>query len=144
MAGQLKQTALPGTEEPEIRIFSVGYGGRSFSEFQAVLEAHGIKTIIDVRSDNSTEYFGSAFMHTYFGEDYLPCKRLGGLTWKRAQYKEWRERPGITEALEEIKKLSQASKIVLMCAEKHHQECHRYYLVTKALHEMGVDVIRHL
>lgn len=140
MAGKLKQTPLPGLEETEINIFTIGYGGRSFKEFQTALRTHGITQIIDVRSDNHTEYFGGEFMESFFGKDYTPIPMLGGKNWHQSQYQAWRAQAGVTEALEEIKEWSQVAKVAIMCAERDHRICHRFYFISRALKELGCEV----
>jgi len=117
-------------------IRTIGYGNKKPTEFFAELEAMNPDLVIDVR-DNPHR----SFLHTYtkaglesrLGEKYLWLHTCGNVT---------RELPPTLRdeesCLKEIRKLMDVhGLIVLLCAEKDEQLCHRSYIRKKVEEVLG-------
>ncbi len=130
-----------------MHFFTIGYGGRSPSEFLALLTKAGVKTVVDVRlrpDKASMGSFAKAKTADKGIEALLSSKRIGYVSlpelgnvflgdpdWPRL-YHELIDKAGdlLTRRLKEI-----SEPFCLMCAEKRVAECHRKiiadYLVTQ-------------
>ncbi len=112
------------------RIKTIGYGGKTPTDFFAELDAMKPDLLIDVRDSPHR-----AFLNTYtktslekrLGEKYLWLPMCGNAT---------RELPPTLndedDCFDRIRKLMDThGLIVLLCAEKDEKRCHRQYIVTK-------------
>ncbi|MHC4849699.1 MAG: DUF488 domain-containing protein [Planctomycetota bacterium] len=124
-----------------MRVFTVGHSNRSWVEFAALLAAHGIERIADVRSyPGSRRYpqFDRAQLerelpavdvsYVWFGEE------LGGMRDYAAHMETAEFEAGVKRLLES------SGRVACMCAEKLPDHCHRRFL-SDALVARGVDVI---
>jgi uncharacterized protein (DUF488 family) len=120
--------------------FTIGYGGRKPDDFTKLLNAHGVKTLVDVRlrpdRANLGVYAkakdadkGIAGLLAKAGVGYVSLPELGNLFMG---YDDWPERyenflalagPLLFDRLEGI-----AGPVCLMCAEKKLCECHRRHI----------------
>ncbi len=125
------------------KIYSIGYQGRTIKEFLNLLERNDIAHIADVRSyptSRRDEFCKENLKDTLFhkGMRYKHLPDLGGLDdrdyRKRMLSDRWET------AYQELKKLSEDGKTVMMCLEKDPSRCHRQFIVRK-LEEDGWDVI---
>jgi uncharacterized protein (DUF488 family) len=132
------QLNIFGDKETSPQIFSVGYGRRPFKEFRKILSEHKIELIIDVRSNPNTELYGKEFLIEHF--NYLSLPALGGLNHHQGHYKEWLNQAGVAEGLKDIIEWSKKGRVVLLCAELDHRNCHRFYFCSRALKELGQEV----
>jgi len=118
-------------------VFTIGYGGRSPSEFIATLQAHGVRLIADVRlrpDRASMGYYAKAKtpdkgierILNEAGIAYVSLLELGN---PFMDFPDWRERYALlleragdllTERLAGL-----AQPYCLLCAERRPAECHR-------------------
>lgn len=143
------------------RVYAVGHSTRTAEELVALLQAHGIRTLADIRtvprSRTNPQFNVDAFPRTLAraGIDHAHLPRLGGLrrprkdspnaAWRNLSFRGYADYM-LTEdfalGLEALRVLSRAGPVALMCAEALRWRCHRS-LVADALWARGVEV-RHI
>jgi uncharacterized protein (DUF488 family) len=158
-----------GTERPrrkspgwgKARIYTVGHSTRTAEELLELLQAHGIQTLVDIRtvprSRTNPQFNQDALPRTLAQADirYVHLPRLGGLrrTSKDSPNTAWRNRSfrgyadymqteEFAQGLRELRELTAEGPLALMCAEAVRWRCHRS-LVADALYACGVEV-RHI
>jgi uncharacterized protein (DUF488 family) len=123
-----------------------------------MLEAHGIRQLVDVRTipkSRRNPQFGQdelAAALEQHGIRYIHLPGLGGLRharkdsintgWKNASfrgYADYMQTPAFAESLAELIKLAAAGPTVIMCAEAVPWRCHRS-LIADALAARGIEV----
>lgn len=120
-----------------MHFFTIGYGGRSPTEFLSLLTNAGVKTLVDVRLRPDKASMGSyakartadkgiEALLSQKGIGYLSLPELGNVflgdsDWPNL-YRELIERAGdlLTRRLKDV-----PEPFCLMCAEKRVDECHR-------------------
>jgi len=152
-------------------IYTIGHSTRSLDEFLALLKAHGITHLADIRtvprSRRHPHFAGDALAKSLpaAGIVYRHFPGLGGLRKPRADspnaawrhegfrgYADYMETAGFEAALDELVEFGAdqrpspsgggAPRVVMMCAEAVWWRCHRQ-LVADALVARGNDV-RHI
>ena len=120
-----------------MKLFTIGYGGRKPQEFLQLLQAHRIKTVVDVRLRPDRASMG-VYTQAKSPEkgiqgllrqaeiNYISFIELGNLFrsdehW-RARYRLLLDRAGdlLTDRLASV-----APPFCLMCAERRVEDCHR-------------------
>ena len=139
-------------------MFTVGHSTRSAEEFIALLRAHGVDLLIDVRTlpksrhnpqfhiDNLTATLREA------GIEYRHFPQLGGLrharrdshntAWRNASfrgYADYMETAAFAGALEELVRTGEGRRAAIMCAEAVPWRCHRS-MISDALLARGEPV----
>ena len=139
-------------------IMTIGHSTRTLDEFVALLRAHGVTRVVDVRTvprsrhnpqfnkDSLPESLSKA------GLGYVHTPGLGGLRharadslnagWRNASfrgYADYMQTPEFEESLEELIELSREERVAIMCAEAVPWRCHRS-LVGDALTVRGIEV----
>lgn len=133
------QTTLTGIY-PGLRIYSIGYGGRTLTQIIQILRMKDIEKIVDVRSYPNSKWFGKQLLENRLGDNYISIPELGGKDFTSHDYQKWHKKV-LRKTLEDLVRLSDKHIICLMCAEKNHVNCHRYYFIAKALKEdFGIEV----
>lgn len=142
-------------------VYTVGHSTRSIDEFIALLRAHGVTRLVDVRR------FPASRRHPHFARDalaqhlteagiaYVHELDLGGRRrpaadspntwWRNAQFRAYADHLGSEEvqaALERVIDGAREATTALMCAEGVHWRCHRQ-LLADALVARGFEV-RHI
>ena len=141
--------------ETEHRVFTIGHSNHSPDAFLALLRAHGIEEVIDVRSSPYSRYtphFGhDAISRTLdeagIGYEFLGGE-LGGRPADRSSYDEdgrvrydlVAETDSFDAGIRRVERAADERRVALMCAEKEPLDCHRTLLVARALDERGVSV----
>ncbi|HRP99683.1 MAG TPA: DUF488 domain-containing protein [Terrimesophilobacter sp.] len=141
-------------------IFTVGHSTHPIDEFVAILSAHGIRTLVDVRSIPKSRH------NPQFGEDQLPGSlekagiryqrlgELGGLRHSRKEspnkgwrntsfrgYADYMQTDEFADGIQNLIDLAQAQDpAAIMCAEAVPWRCHRS-LIGDALLVRGHTVL---
>jgi uncharacterized protein (DUF488 family) len=139
-------------------IFTVGHSTRSFEELVAILRAHGVKRLVDVRRiprsrhnpQFNRETLRKALHHRRL--NYRHMKALSGLRhaspdsintgWRNASFRgfaDYMQTPAFREALERLVELATQKPTAIMCAEAVPWRCHRS-LIADALIARGYEV----
>jgi uncharacterized protein (DUF488 family) len=140
-------------------IYTIGHSTRSLDELIEALQAHGIKTLVDIRA------FPMSRRHPHFnrehlaeelpkaGIDYVWKKELGGRRGKQVgespntalrndsfrNYADYMLTPQFATAANEVRKLAEIAPTAIMCAERMWFRCHRM-LVSDYFTAYGDDV----
>lgn len=129
---------------PPKTIYTIGHSTRPLNEFIKILEAYGIKALIDVRtiarSRFNPQYNEEAFkacLSEHF-ISYARMKGLGGLrhttkesinqAWRNSSfrgYADYMQTPEFTKNIKQLIKVSKDKITVIMCAEAVPWRCHR-------------------
>jgi uncharacterized protein (DUF488 family) len=142
-----------------VRIFTVGHSTRSAPEFLALLEAYGIRRLVDVR-----RYPGSR-RHPHFsreqlapalegvGIEYVHALDLGGRRtpepdsqntgWRSASFRAYADHTASAEFQVWLTRLTgwaAGSDTAIMCAEAVPWRCHRQ-IIADALVARGIEVV---
>jgi uncharacterized protein (DUF488 family) len=143
---------------PQLTVFTIGHSTRTIEDFLAMLAAHGVERLVDVRSIPKSRHapqFNSdtlaASLHKH-GIEYLHMKSLGGLRhpkkdsanlgWRNASfrgYADYMTTDEFRDALSRLLDLAREKRTAIMCAEAVPWRCHRS-LIGDALLVRGVDV----
>lgn len=140
-------------------IYTIGHSTRPFDEFVAVLRAHAIEAVADVRtvpkSRHNPQFHIDALTRTLpeAGLGYVHLRALGGLRharpdspnagWRNASfrgYADYMQTPEFAAGLAELLALAAEKRTVIMCAEAVPWRCHRS-LVGDALLVRGHEVL---
>ena len=143
----------------EDAIFSIGHSTHPIEEFIAMLRAHGIKTLVDIRTIPRSRHnpqFGQDALEpalTAEGISYRHMEGLGGLRharadspnrgWRNASfrgYADYMQTEPFRESLDELIALGKKGGVAMMCAEAVPWRCHRS-LVADALAARHVPVM---
>ena len=144
--------------EPMPTVYTVGHSNHSLGAFLALLERHGIRTLVDVRSQpysryvthfNREELEGAVERRQIkyvYGGDELGGRPIGDefydvqshVRYGRVAASLW-FRAGIEALLDE----AVLAKTAILCSEEDPAGCHRHLLIARVLAEQGVPV-RHI
>ena len=121
-------------------IETIGYGGKKPDDFFAELEALNPDIVVDVREKPHRAFLGVYTMpqlQKQLGSRYIWIKELGNKTRMMP--------PKLVNEEAGLKKLHELSlkheRIVLLCAEKLEENCHRGYVKKRFLQLSSGDSI---
>lgn len=136
-------------------IFTVGHSTRPIDEFIALLRAHGVKEIVDVRTIPMSRHnpqFNEIALNGSLNAArirYKHSKKLGGLRhakkdstnlgWRNKSFRGFADHMAtqeFAEGLEDLVKIAAQRKTAIMCAEAVPWRCHRS-LIGDALTKKG-------
>ena len=140
-------------------IWTVGHSTRPIADFLALLAAHGIQALIDVRrfpaSRRSPHFNQEAFAQALAtaGIAYVFLPELGGLrkprpasrntAWRNAGFRGYADHMETVEfqkGMEQLLAMARSKPTVIMCAEARWWRCHRA-LIADYLKAQGSKVI---
>jgi len=140
-------------------VYTVGHSTLPIERFLAMLRAHGIERLADVRtvprSRRNPQFNAEALALSLqaVGLEYVPLRELGGLRKPRADspnagwcddsfrgYADYMQTPEFARGLERLLELGRERRTAIMCAEAVPWHCHRS-LVADALAVRGVPVV---
>ena len=135
----------------------IGHSTRSIDDFLALLAAHAIERLVDVRTIPQSRrhpHFGQASLARSLataGVGYTHLRALGGLrkprpdsintAWRHPSfrgYADYMQTPAFAEALDELVTIGARERAAIMCAEAVPWRCHRQ-LVADALVARGIE-----
>lgn len=126
------------------QIFAIGHSTHPIETFIALLKAHDIKMVIDIRTipksrhcpEYNKEELKKSLKKAKIG--YRHMKELGGLRhaskdsvntgWINASFRgfaDYMQTPAFQTGLEKLEKIAQKKRCALMCAEGVPWRCHR-------------------
>jgi uncharacterized protein (DUF488 family) len=140
-------------------IHTIGHSTHPFEEFVAILDAHAIEAVADVRtvpkSRHNPQFHIDSLRRTLpeAGLEYVHLAALGGLRhsrpdspntgWRNSSfrgYADYMQTPEFLAGLDGLVELAGQKRTVIMCAEAVPWRCHRS-LVGDALLVRGHEVI---
>jgi uncharacterized protein (DUF488 family) len=141
-----------------LTVFTVGHSNRTWKEFLAILRAHNIKRVIDVRSIPRSRHNPQFDQKTLRKKlraakiSYVHLRKLGGLRharkdsknmgWRNTSfrgYADYMQTAEFAEGLQRLIKLARQRRSAIMCAEAVPWRCHRS-LIGDALVVRGIHV----
>ena len=150
-------TASTASSGPPV-ILTVGHSNRSLSDFIALLQAHSVTPLVDVRTVPRSRH------NPQFNQDTLPAALqavgigyrhqpgLGGLRyprpdsrntgWRDASFRgfaDYMQTPTFAAALDTLLQQAESPRVAVMCAEAVPWRCHRS-LIADALSVRGIPV----
>jgi len=150
----MTSSPLPATAAT---LYTIGHSTRPADAFVALLRAHGIRHLVDVRtiprSRHNPQYNSDALAATLAaaGIGYTHMKSLGGLRkpkpdsinagWRNDSfrgYADYMQTPEFAAALDDLLAIGAEQPTAIMCAEAVPWRCHRS-LVADALFARGVE-----
>ena len=145
-------------KQSPVVIFTVGHSTRPIEEFEALLLAHGVKQLVDVRtiprSRHNPQFNGDRLPGSLkkAGIRYRHMPGLGGLRrarrdsinsgWHNASFRgfaDYMQTPDFENALDELISIAEARPTAIMCAEAVPWRCHRS-LIADALLIRSISV----
>jgi uncharacterized protein (DUF488 family) len=140
-------------------VWTVGHSTHSPEEFLALIRAHRIEQIADVRrypaSRRHPHFNAGPLAELLAGASiaYLPCPGLGGrrtarrdshnTVWRSESfrgYADYMETPAFADALQNLLVAAAAKRTAIMCAEAVWWQCHRQ-MIADALKAHGIVVL---
>jgi uncharacterized protein (DUF488 family) len=149
-------------EDPDSVVFTLGHSTRALDEFIAMLKAHSITRIVDVRtvprSRHNPQFDRDALLSALADEGigYEHAPGLGGFRrthegslnagWRNLSfrgYADYMQTPAFAEQLADLIVRARRERIAVMCAEAVPWRCHRS-LIADALvvHGLRVEEVR--
>jgi uncharacterized protein (DUF488 family) len=140
-----------GLLEDSVKLFTIGYGGRTPTDFVAMLQEHGVAALVDVRIDPRHAHLGSFVLAkspdkgiqrilSEAGISYVSIPELGNHFRGHEDWKERYERWIRSNADVELRRLAGIPEpFCLLCAEKDPKNCHRQS-IADVLRERGHEV----
>jgi uncharacterized protein (DUF488 family) len=140
-------------------VHTVGHSTHPIEQFIGILQAHGIRRLVDVRTipkSRRNPQFNKESLSASLpaaGIEYLHLPGLGGLrhprkdstntAWRNASfrgYADYMQTPEFAENLDHLVELAAQAPTAIMCAEAVPWRCHRS-LIADALAARGISVI---
>jgi uncharacterized protein (DUF488 family) len=126
-------------------IYSVGHSSRSIEDFLALLAAHDLERLVDVRrfsvSRRHPQFSREAFRDSLrlAGIDYQHLgEELGGYT--KTPYREYIRTETFQRGFRELERVAAEKPTSFLCAEKLPWQCHRRF-IAQELGTRGWEVI---
>jgi uncharacterized protein (DUF488 family) len=141
-------------------LYTIGHSTRTIEELIAALQAHDIKTLVDIRAypmSRRLPHFNRENLEKSLGDAgirYSWMKELGGMRKKSLEespnvalrnasfrnYADYMLTPEFERAISEVIRLGEESHTAYMCAERVYFKCHRM-LVSDWLVVHGHEVL---
>jgi uncharacterized protein (DUF488 family) len=140
-------------------LYTIGHSTRTLEEFLKLLELHGIRTLVDVRTipksrrmphfsqeslKISLKKAGVGYVHLpALGGLRKPRKDSGNMAWRNAAFRGFADYMGtdeFEEGLAELNAIIKAGPSAIMCAEAVPWRCHRS-LISDVETARGVEVL---
>jgi len=135
-----------------MQVFTIGYGGRSKEGFLQLVQAAGVRTIVDIRLRPDRASMGiwvksktaDKGIESWLAEASIGYRSLIELGNVFLEYSDWEDRYQqllssagdlLTSRIQEI-----PGPICLLCAEKRVAECHRLHVANYLGQHRGADV----
>jgi uncharacterized protein (DUF488 family) len=139
-------------------IYTVGHSTRTMDDFMTLLQAHGVKGIVDIRSiplSRHNPQFNADALKISLRQNHIAyrhLKKLGGLRrakkgsanlgWRNASFRgfaDYMATKDFSEGIASLMKIAGKKETAIMCAEAVPWRCHRS-LVADALAKRGWTV----
>jgi len=128
-------------------IKTIGHSNHPIERIVDLLQAAGVKLLVDVRSmpySRRFPQFGRERLSKSLADAGISYvwegEALGGKPGHGGGYTELAARPAFKDALGRLVERGTGTTLCLMCAEKEPLDCHRTVLVSRRLAERGVAV----
>lgn len=149
----------------QMEIYTIGHSNRTDQEFISLLRKYQIDTLVDVRSFPYSRFvpqFNQKTLSetlTSYGINYKflgsclggrpkdpTCYKNGTLPEGKANYlelvdyNEVAKRDFYKQGIQQLIDIARDHKTAILCSEENPNRCHRKYLITKTLIELGITI----
>ena len=141
-------------------VYTIGHSTRELTELISILQAHGIKTLVDVRSfpmSRRLPHFNHENLEKELpasGIEYVWLKALGGRRKRQMRespnvalrndsfrnYADYMLTPEFKAGIDQLLRIAEGGPVAIMCAERVYFRCHRM-LVSDYLAAHGHEVL---
>lgn len=144
---------MSAIDGPAHALYTIGHSNHELADFVALLRAHTVQVVCDVRSRPQSFRFphfdqeplkqslaDSGIRYEFLGEELggrpedPRLYRSDGLV----DYAACRKSAGFRRGLERLLELTRMKRVALLCAEEDPLECHRFLMICPALVEEGL------
>lgn len=137
-----------------MKIYTIGHSNLAFDEFAKLLQANGIKLVIDVRSVPYSRYspqfnreeLQEALERLGIGYRYLGDS-LGGrpddpacYNGDKPDYDKIARQEAYRSGIKELVRVAEERPTAIMCSEEDPSHCHRHLLITQTLLNEREDI----
>ena len=145
------------TDSEAILLYTIGHSNHTGEAFLALLQQHGINCLVDVRSQPYSRYNPQFNRETLIKSlqtaqiRYLHMgDTLGGRPDQADLYDAGQTHPNYSrqrltdryqQGLHQLVKLAHQTTVAMMCSEGNPHECHRLWLITPDLLDLGITVL---
>lgn len=141
--------------DPTTPVYTIGYGARDVEALVAALRAHGISTLVDVRSAPYSRYkpefskealereLRRAGIHYVYLGDALGGRPADPDCYvdDKVDYERVKGKPFYQAGIARVRSAWQRGvRFVLMCSEGKPEQCHRSKLIGESLTALGIPV----
>lgn len=142
-------------EHELLRLWSIGHSNHELGSFAALLRAHDIEVVADVRSSPWSRFapqFNREALERSLARDGSEYVFLGTELGGRPEGEEFyddeghvlygavAETPWFQHGVGSLEAIAAERRLAMMCSEEDPTDCHRRLLVTRVLHDRGVHV----
>ena len=124
-------------------VYTVGYGGRRFSDFVNTLKEHGVNILIDIRRfpNSKNSDFKKESLEVMLPKNgieyFFLGEKLGGF---RDGFEKYMDTTDFIDGFKTLLDLTQKGKVVIMCMERKTRHCHRRF-ISHFLEDINIEVI---
>lgn len=136
-------------------IYTIGYGGRTISDFIELLRRYRIDCLVDTRSlpysrfrpdfrkKALQEHMERASIRYWFAGDALGGKRVDAdcIVDGKIDLQRLAEKPAFRAAIEAVAEAARQGQVLaLMCAEQRPENCHRSWMLAPQMEARAIHV----
>jgi len=125
-----------------MRVYTIGYSNRTWEEFLALLQKHGINVLIDIRSRTRSrwpQFNGPRLRSALNSAGIMYYWQGAGLGGKDRDWPAYMLTGKFSHAMVKLGYCLEKNRTAIMCAEKDHQKCHRRF-IAEHLQRQGFEV----
>lgn len=136
-------------------LYSIGHSNQTFEAFVALLRAHAVDGLVDVRTSprsNYTPQFDRIVLENKLPEQGVSYKYMGDLLGGRPDGGEFYDPDGrvlyyklarasfFINGLDVLTMTAESRSFAVMCSEENPAICHRHLLIGHVLFDQGIDL----
>ncbi len=134
-------------------LFTIGHSNHAFERFLALLRAHDLACVADVRSRPYSRHvpqYGRRWLerelprcglgYLYLGDGLGGTAASGARPQLDLPFRERTRHPLFQEAIGKLEQALRSSRTILLCRERDPLDCHRFHLVCRYLRHRPLDI----
>lgn len=141
--------------EPDPALLSIGHSIHPIEVFVQLLRGHAVESVADVRTTPFSRFnpqFNRQSLERDLHASGIRCLFLGEELGGRPDgdrfydqdghvlYGRVAGRPRFESGLSRLVERAERSRVAVMCSEENPAGCHRFLLVTRVLHDRGIEI----
>ena len=114
----------------EMQAFTIGYAGRTFEAFVALLRQQDVEVIVDVRRFPRSKYpeFRQEFLARELPKRGIAYRHIGELGGFRGEYEKYMQSAAFDQGVQKLLALMERKRCCVMCMERNSVYCHRRFI----------------